>query len=89
MRRRLLEMGLHVLGDWDSPVMPIMIYYPSKLPVFSRMCFEHNVAMVMVGFPATPVLLVRARLCISASHTQEDLDYALEVGVLWWLQRLI
>jgi hypothetical protein len=27
-RRRLLDMGLHVLGDWDSPVMPIMIYQP-------------------------------------------------------------
>lgn len=27
-RRTLLDMGLHVLGDWDSPVMPIMIYQP-------------------------------------------------------------
>jgi hypothetical protein len=27
VRRRLIEMGLHVLGDWDSPVMPIMIYH--------------------------------------------------------------
>jgi hypothetical protein len=30
-RRRLLDMGLHVLGDWDSPVMPIMIYQPGRL----------------------------------------------------------
>jgi len=27
-RHQLIEMGLHVLGDWDSPVMPIMIYHP-------------------------------------------------------------
>lgn len=37
VRRRLQDMGLHVLGDWDSPVMPIMIYHAGKLPVFSRL----------------------------------------------------
>ena len=47
-RRRLLEMGLHVLGDWNSPVMPIMIYHPAKLPVFSRSCLDNHVAMVSV-----------------------------------------
>lgn len=79
IRKNLLAMGLHVLGDWNSPVMPIMIYHSGKLPVFSRECLNNNVAMVVVGFPATHVLLVRARVCISAAHSQEDLDYALEV----------
>jgi hypothetical protein len=46
VRKRLLEMGLHVLGDWNSPVMPIMIYHSGKLPVFSRMCLDNHVAMV-------------------------------------------
>lgn len=32
-----------------------------------------------VGFPATPLLTARMRVCISASHTHADLDYALEV----------
>lgn len=32
-----------------------------------------------VGFPATPLLTARMRVCISASHTKADLDYALEV----------
>ncbi|GAX72984.1 hypothetical protein CEUSTIGMA_g436.t1 [Chlamydomonas eustigma] len=78
-RCRLLQMGLHVLGDWNSPVMPIMIYHSGKLPIFSRLCLANNVATVVVGFPATSVLLVRARVCISASHSREDLEYALEV----------
>jgi len=34
---------------------------------------------VTVAFPATPLLLARARICISASHTREDLIKALEV----------
>lgn len=32
-----------------------------------------------VAFPATPLLLARARICISASHTKEDLIKGLEV----------
>lgn len=35
--------------------------------------------MVVVGFPATPLLSARARICISASHSREDLDWALQV----------
>lgn len=37
-----------------------------------------QIAAVVVGFPATPLLLSRARFCVSAGHTREDLDYALE-----------
>uniref|UniRef100_A0A7S0S4U8 serine C-palmitoyltransferase n=1 Tax=Chlamydomonas leiostraca TaxID=1034604 RepID=A0A7S0S4U8_9CHLO len=78
-RRKLLDMHLHVLGDWDSPVMPIMIYHPAKLPIVSRLCLDRHLAMVVVGFPATPLVMTRARVCISASHSREDLDYALHV----------
>uniref|UniRef100_A0A7R9V280 serine C-palmitoyltransferase n=1 Tax=Chlamydomonas euryale TaxID=1486919 RepID=A0A7R9V280_9CHLO len=78
-RMKLLEKGFHVLGDWDSPVMPIMMYHSGKLPAFSRMCLDKHLAVVIVGFPATSVLLVRTRVCISAAHSKEDLDFALEV----------
>ena len=43
------------------------------------MCFDRGVALVVVGFPATPLLLARARVCISASHSREDLEYCLDV----------
>jgi serine palmitoyltransferase len=77
-RARLLEMGLNVLGDWDSPVMPVMIFNPAKLPACSREMLKRGVAVVVVGFPATPLLTARMRVCISASHSREDLDFALE-----------
>lgn len=32
-----------------------------------------------VGYPATPVILSRARFCVSASHTKEQLDTTLRV----------
>lgn len=30
--------------------------------------------MVVVGFPATPIIESRARFCLSAAHTKEILD---------------
>ncbi|KAK9104057.1 hypothetical protein Scep_020901 [Stephania cephalantha] len=78
-RSELIKMGFEVLGDNDSPVMPIMLYNPAKIPAFSRLCLKQNVAIVTVAFPATPLLLARARICISAAHTKEDLTRALEV----------
>ncbi|VVB17452.1 unnamed protein product [Arabis nemorensis] len=78
-RAELQKMGFEVLGDNDSPVMPIMLYNPAKIPSFSRECLRQNVAVVVVGFPATPLLLARARICISASHSREDLIRALKV----------
>lgn len=77
-RRRLIAMGAKVLGDNDSPVVPVLIGDPAKLSAFSRECLNHNLAVVVVGFPATAILSSRARFCISASHTKEDLDTAVE-----------
>ena len=78
-RAKLLEMGLNVLGDWNSPVMPIMMFKPSTLLACSREMLKRGVAVVVVGFPACPLLTARVRVCISACHTKEDLDFALDM----------
>jgi len=77
-RMRLTDMGLHVLGHYDSPIMPVMLYNPTKIAAFSRECLKRGLAVVVVGFPAVPILMSRARFCLSAGHTREDLDRALE-----------
>lgn len=77
-RMRLQGMGLHVLGHYDSPIMPVMLYNPTKIAAFSRECYKRGLAVVVVGFPAVPILESRARFCISAGHTREQLDCALE-----------
>jgi serine palmitoyltransferase len=43
MRSKLSAMGLEVLGDRDSPIMPIMIYNPTKIAAFSRLALERGV----------------------------------------------
>lgn len=75
-RMRLTDMGLHVLGHFDSPIMPVMLYNPTKIAAFSRECLKRGLAVVVVGFPAVPILMSRARFCISAGHTRDELDRA-------------
>jgi serine palmitoyltransferase len=72
------------MADWWLVVcgQPVMIYSPGKIAAFSRKCLERKLATVVVGFPATPLLLARCRVCVSAAHTQEDLDRAVEVWPL-------
>jgi len=76
-RRGLKEMGCEVFGDEGSPIVPLMLYHPAKIAAFSRECLKRGLAVVVVGFPATPLVLSRARFCISAAHSREDLDDAL------------
>ncbi|XP_055957121.1 serine palmitoyltransferase 2 [Patella vulgata] len=77
-RRRLQELGFIVYGNKDSPVVPILIYYPAKVVAFGRKCLADGLGIVLVGFPATPIIESRARLCLSAAHTKDMLDKALE-----------
>jgi len=77
-RKKLVDMGLLVLGDYGSAVVPVLIGYPSKVAYFSRELLRHGIAVVIVGYPATPLLLARVRFCISAGHTKEELTRALK-----------
>ena len=38
------------------------------------MMLEHGIAVVTVGFPATPLAGARVRFCVSAAHTREMLE---------------
>ena len=76
-RDGLEELGLEVLGEHPSPVMPVMLYQPYKIGDFSRLAFNRRLATVVVGAPATPVKYPRVRFCVSAAHSREDLADAL------------
>lgn len=44
-----------------------------------RELLNRKIAAVGVGFPATPIMAGRIRFCLSAAHTKEQLDHALEI----------
>lgn len=78
-RRRLAQMGVITFGHEDSPVVPMLVYLFSKIAAVVRRLKDRRVAVVGVGFPATPLMEGRIRFCLSAAHTKEQLDYALDV----------
>jgi serine palmitoyltransferase len=78
-RSEMKRIGLHVIGDDDSPIVPVMIYVPGKICEFSRQCLNRGLAIVVVGFPAVPILLSRSRFCISAGHTRAEIERAVKI----------
>ena len=78
LRRGLAERGFRIYGNDNSPVIPLMLIQPSRMCYFSRLCLENNLAVTVVGYPATSLLLARARLCVSAAHTAEEVQQALD-----------
>lgn len=78
LRLGLKKLGFIVYGADDSPVIPVLLYMPAKMPAISRMLYKRKIAVVIVGYPATPITTARVRLCVSSALTKEDLDYVLE-----------
>lgn len=77
LREGLRSSGFVVLGDDESPVVPLMTPNPDTMVEFSRrMLDDEGVAVVVVGFPATSILGGRVRLCVSAAHTPLDIEAA-------------
>ncbi|KAK4456062.1 serine palmitoyltransferase 2 [Podospora aff. communis PSN243] len=84
LRLGLKRLGFIVSGHDDSPIIPIMLYHPAKISAFSHEMLKRKISVVVVGYPATPLISSRARFCISSAHNKEDMDRLLaacdEVG---------
>ena len=78
LRLGLKRLGFIVYGHDDSPIIPVLLYNPAKMPAFSHEMLRRRISVVVVGYPATPLVSSRARFCVSAAHTKGDLDRLLE-----------
>jgi serine palmitoyltransferase len=82
----LKKLGFITYGHPFSPIVPLLIFNPGKMSMFSRMMRSRStpIVVVVVAYPATPLVTSRVRFCVSASHTKEDIDMVLracdEVG---------
>ncbi|KAI9840760.1 MAG: serine palmitoyltransferase component [Sclerophora amabilis] len=74
LRLGLKRLGFIVYGHDDSPIIPLLLYHPARIAAFSHEMLRRKIAVVVVGYPATPLLSSRARFCVSAAHTKDDLD---------------
>lgn len=74
LRLGLKRLGFIVYGHDDSPIIPLVLYNPAKMPAFSHEMLKRKIAVVIVGYPATPLISSRARFCVSAAHNKDDMD---------------
>ncbi|KAK9369549.1 pyridoxal phosphate-dependent transferase [Lipomyces kononenkoae] len=90
LRLGLKRLGFITYGHDDSPIIPLMLYAPAKMPAFSREMLKRKIAVVVVGYPATPLVTSRVRFCVSAALNKDDLDAILracdELGDLMMLK---
>ncbi|KAI9816816.1 MAG: serine palmitoyltransferase component [Pycnora praestabilis] len=74
LRLGLKRLGFIIYGIDDSPIIPLLCYHPAKISAFSHEMLKRKISVVVVGYPATPLVSARARFCVSAAHTKDDLD---------------
>ncbi|KAK7967237.1 aminotransferase class I and II [Apiospora aurea] len=84
LRLGLKRLGFIVYGHDDSPIIPVALYNPGKMSAFSHEMLKRKISVVIVGYPATPLISSRVRFCISSAHNKDDMDRVLaacqEVG---------
>lgn len=76
-RTRLSELGLSVLPG-SHPIVPIMIGDARDAERYAQILVWRGLYVVAFSYPVVPQGLARIRMQISAAHSREDLDFALE-----------
>ncbi len=79
-RERLAEKGFRPLKS-ETPIVPIIVGETALAIRMSERLLEEKVFVTGFGFPVVPKGQARLRCQVSAAHTREDLDFALEAMV--------
>ena len=77
MRKELTWRGFEVL-DGEHPIIPVMLGDAELATKFAESMLEKGVYVVGFSFPVVPVGKARIRTQMSAVHTAEDLQFAVE-----------
>ncbi|CAK5275846.1 unnamed protein product [Mycena citricolor] len=86
LHQGLIKLGFITYGHPASPIVPLLLFNPGKMNMFHCLMKHRRtpIIIVVVAYPATPLITSRVRFCVSAAHTKEDIDTILracdEVG---------
>ena len=80
---RFFKAGLRELGFdtgiSESPITPVMIGEGAKAMQFSDRLFDEGVFAMGIAFPTVARDKARVRTIVSAAHSREELQFALDV----------
>jgi 8-amino-7-oxononanoate synthase len=76
-REQLTAAGFNVLNS-QSQIIPLLVGNNAVTLEFSRRLFQANILAMAVRPPTVPVNTARLRLTVMATHSEEDLAWAVE-----------
>ena len=76
-RTGMSQLGFDLLPG-EHPIVPVMLYDAHVAAEFAERMLAHGVYVVAFSFPVVPRDKARIRTQVSAGHTREDLDFAVQ-----------
>ncbi len=76
-RGQLTALGFKPLPG-ETPIIPVILGETAKAIQMSDLLLEEGVFVTGFGYPVVPQGHARVRCQLSAGHTREDLDFALQ-----------
>jgi len=77
-REKIAEIGLEILPG-EHPIVPVMFGEAQPAVRMAEALLEKGVYVIPFSFPVVPNGKARIRTQVSAAHSREDLDFALEM----------
>jgi 8-amino-7-oxononanoate synthase len=77
LREGLQDLGYDT-GRSETAIIPVVLSDETEAALLAGRLREQGVAATPIMFPAVPLGSARLRLCVTAAHTIEDLDFALK-----------
>jgi glycine C-acetyltransferase len=80
---RFFQAGLRAsgfsTGNSETPITPIMVGEAATAHAFSRALFEEGLFATGIGFPTVAEGKARVRTIVTATHSREILEQAIEI----------
>ncbi|QUH21400.1 glycine C-acetyltransferase [Alkaliphilus sp. B6464] len=77
-KQKISQLGFNI-GNSQTPITPVIIGDEAKTMEFSRKLLENGVFVSAIVFPTVPKGTGRLRCMVTAGHTKDQLDRAVEV----------
>ncbi len=76
-KKKMQDAGFNIGGS-ETPITPVLLGEAKTAQEFSRRLFEQSVFAMAIGFPTVPMGKARIRVMISATHSEQDLDFGVD-----------
>lgn len=76
-KAKMKELGFDT-GISQTPITPVILGEEKLAQEFSKKLFEESIFAQAIVYPTVPLGTARIRVMISAAHSKEDLDFAIE-----------